>query len=367
MQAIQRMEQNPGAKLSRTAEAFDVSRHTLRRRLSGIGPAKGKPATHKLFSDAEEEGICDYIDLLDRQNLSLQRQHVVGAANLTLKQRASTKATEIPTVGQKWVSRFLQRYGYTISSQKSMELKRKEAENLQTVNDWFLKLQAIIQRYGIIPEDIWNMDESGFRIGIMNDQKVVTRRVKAAKLAAFENRESATVVETISAGGRHLPPFLIFKGAVYLARWYHDLDFPDNGVIAVTSHGYNNDETNLEWVKHFEKHTKDVTVGARRLLLINRFNAHHTKEFITFYYDHGIVPFGFPAYATHFLQPLDVSVFQPLKHHHSNILHDTLRNGCTVITKLDFVTAIIQARRKALTPEIIKSGFRKTGVSPFNP
>ena len=130
MQAVQHVEQNPSAKVLRTAEIFEVSRHALRRRLDGIGPAHGKPATHRLFTDAEEDGICDYIDLLDRQNLSLQRQHVVGAANLTLKQRASTRATEIPTVGQKWVSRFLQRYSYKISSQKSMELKRKEAENL---------------------------------------------------------------------------------------------------------------------------------------------------------------------------------------------------------------------------------------------
>ena len=130
------------------------------------------------------------------------------------------------------------------------------------------------------------MDESSFRIGIINDQKVVTRREKAVKVTTFENRESVTVVETISTSGRYLPPFLIFKGAIHLARWYHDLDFPDTGVITVTSTGYNNDETNLEWVKHFEKHSKDITVGTKRLLLINGFSTHYTKEFISFYYDH---------------------------------------------------------------------------------
>ena len=43
---------------------------------------------------------------------------------------------------------------------------------------------------------------------------------------------------------------------------------------------------------------------------------------------------------THILQPLDVAVFQPLKHYHGKALDLMVRDGVTNITKLEFLSLI---------------------------
>lgn len=44
---------------------------------------------------------------------------------------------------------------------------------METVLEWYNSLAAVLQDEGIVPEDIWNMDETGFRIGVGNNQAIV--------------------------------------------------------------------------------------------------------------------------------------------------------------------------------------------------
>ena len=75
-------------------------------------------------------------------------------------------------------------------------------------------------KYGILNQDIWNMDETRFCIGVGRDQLVITRQKRQLYLEVPTNRESATVVEAISGGGCYIPAFLILSGIRHMARWY---------------------------------------------------------------------------------------------------------------------------------------------------
>jgi hypothetical protein len=39
-----------------------------------------------------------------------------------------------------------------------------------------VKFKAVVAEYGIVTDDIWNMDETRFQIGIGKDQMVVTKQ-----------------------------------------------------------------------------------------------------------------------------------------------------------------------------------------------
>ena len=62
------------------------------------------------------------------------------------------------------------------------------------------------------------MDKTGSRIGVTKDQLVVTRRRKVRYFGLLINRESATVIEGISAGGVYIPAFLILLEKVYISN-----------------------------------------------------------------------------------------------------------------------------------------------------
>ncbi|KAM4067391.1 DDE superfamily endonuclease [Hirsutella rhossiliensis] len=152
-----------------------------------------------------------------------------------------------------------------------------------------------------------------------------------------------------------------------MASWYHQQELDPETVIRPTPSGYTNDEISLDWVQHFDKHTNGCRKGRKRLLILDRHGSHHTKEFIEYCDAHGIIPFGLPPNLTHLLQPLDVVVFQPLKHYHAKALDLMVRDGLVNITKVEFLGCIQEVRKKAFRASTIRSAFKKTGIWPFYP
>ena len=175
--AINYLSQNPGAKVAQVAKQFGVPRNRLRFRLKGGKPKTELKPVNKKLSESEEQAICNYIDRLDRINFAVRAEFVTDAANYILKHQSSNSlpAKEIPTVNPQWTIRFLKCYSYFKQMQKKINSNRQASENLERVNEYFNKLQIIIQEGGILPDDTYNMDETGFRIRMGKDQLIVTR------------------------------------------------------------------------------------------------------------------------------------------------------------------------------------------------
>ena len=94
--------------------------------------------------------------------------------------------------------------------------------------------------------------------------------------------------------------------------------------------------------------TKRFTIkrqlGKWRLLLLDCYGSHYTKEFLDFCDDQHIIPYCLPPYMTYLLQPLDVVCFQPYKHFHAEAVDAATRTGCSDFNKLEFLTALGSVR-----------------------
>jgi len=352
------------------ARQYDVPYNRLYGRFHGT-PAKSDlvPGNRRLL-DVEEKAICRYLDRLDKLGLPAQRELLRGAADFILRANWTPASTDEkpPSVGQHWVGRFLERHPeYTLKRQKVPDLERKRAESYENLQNWFQLLQDAIAGFGIDSDDIWNFDETGFRIGTGRGQLVITKQQRQLYLGHPTNRESATAIEAVSAGGAHIPLFLIFSGTTHQSSWYNNSELDSDTTIAVFHSGYFNHQLSLDWLHHFEKHTRKLTKGTKRLLLLDGCRSHHTIEFVQFCDNNGIIPFGFPPHTTHILQPLDVVVFQPYKHYHAKALDVAVRDGCAGYNEVEFLSTISEIRRQTFKESTIKSAFRKTGIVPFKP
>ncbi|OAQ57582.1 DDE superfamily endonuclease [Pochonia chlamydosporia 170] len=364
-EALKYLEDFPESKISTVAREYGVPRGRLRSRLDGRGPKIGRPPPHSRLTGPEEKAICRYIDRLDRINLAVRVEFVVDAAEAIINERCGT--SNIEPLGRMWAPRFLKRHKYDKRFQKKLHSDRQASEDVNRVSIYFERLNAIIQEHGIQPEDIWNMDETRFRIGVGKDHLIVTKRKRAHYFGLPENRESATAIEAISAGGQYIPAFLILSGQCHMSAWYQIPGLDQDMVLRPTPSGYSNDEICLEWLQHFQKHSAKKTRGAKRLLIIDGHGSHHTKQFIQFCDNHDIIPFGMPPNMTHILQPLDVVVFQPLKHYHAKALEVMARDGVVNIGKLEFLSCVGDVRLQAFKESTSLSAFKKTGIHPFNP
>jgi len=232
----------------------------------------------------------------------------------------------------------------------------------------FYDFRDVLTKYAIQPDDIWNMDESGFRIGVGRGHLVITL-IKKGPLRAIDPgvRDLVSDVEAISAGGAKIPPMLIIPGINILNKWMQENDLDDDLLLATTESGYSNDEKTFDWLKHFDFHSRKAQVGAHRLLIMDNYGSHLTYEFLQYADLYNIVIFTLPPHSTHLTQPLDVGIFQPMKHYHSEVIDETIRLGSTSFNKQDFLASFTSLRAKAFTESNTRSAFKQTGLVLYSP
>ena len=84
---------------------------------------------------------------------------------------------------------------------------------MESMKKFFTNFKAIIDDKGIQVQDIFNINEIGFRYSYGIVYYIVTRDArKALRLMDPDNRDYITSVECISAAGFEIPPLLILKG-----------------------------------------------------------------------------------------------------------------------------------------------------------
>ena len=97
-------------------------------------------------------------------------------------------------------------------------------------------------------------------------------------------------------------------------------------------------------------------------------STHYQPDTIKFACQNGVIMMCLPPHTTHESQPLDASVFKPLKQNWHNACHNFVqRNPGKVITKYDFSPLLHEAWNNTMIPTVITSGFRRSGIYPFNP
>lgn len=100
------------------------------------------------------------------------------------------------------------------------------------------------------------MDEKGFILGIGEVTKRICRNVRRnAQFKEHTNRESCTVIETISPDGFSVTPLIIFKGQNHLAGWYKEAKVEEYW-YGYAPKGFNNNQLCLEYLERiFEPET----------------------------------------------------------------------------------------------------------------
>jgi hypothetical protein len=75
-----------------------------------------------------------------------------------------------------------------------------------------------------------------------------------------------------------VPPFLV-KGRFHLASWYSEHHIPDDWAVATTTNGWTDNKTGLEWLQHFDEHTKHRQKGVYRIQVLDGHESHVNAAF----------------------------------------------------------------------------------------
>lgn len=276
--------------IKRYAELHHLPYQRLRRAYQGGKTRSNRQSTadYRRLSPDLDLALCRYLDALDAIGYGIHRGLIHAQATALLDETYTGLDEAPPPLGKNWSRRWLARHPqYRRVKTTLMEVLRKLQQQPEGIREWYGKLKAIIDELGVVPEDMYNMDETGCRIGVAKNQYVYTARGRDnIVMPSSNNRELMTLVETVSAVGRVINPMIIVRSSTILEHWVEQL--PDGYAVSCSESGYSNDEIALHWLHHFDKMTKDVTVGVWRLLVLDGYSSHMTREFYEYAAAHKI-------------------------------------------------------------------------------
>ena len=157
--------------ITKTSKDFHVPAQQLRARWKGRSSKTTRPAARKKLILEQEIAIYRYLDRLDTIGTAARRPMLIHSVNSILCRSHNDILRPPPTVGHNWPKRFLNNHlEYHICKQKFLSVEQKNSHEPRVVRCWFENYLSIITSKGISSTNIYNMDETGFRMGIGRNQ-----------------------------------------------------------------------------------------------------------------------------------------------------------------------------------------------------
>ena len=164
------------------------------------------------------------------------------------------------------------------------------------------------------PDKIFNTDESGINMDLRQGKVMVSRGSKHAHSQPKVSRDHITINCAVSAAEAVLPPMIIFEKSFPSTAYV--TQGPINALYAKSPNGCMDEELLYSWFsKLFVPQTQYM---GKRILIIDGHGSHLSLNLIDSAIENNVILYCLPPHTTH-LQPLDISVFKPLKKHFSTI------------------------------------------------
>ena len=248
-----------------------------------------------------------------------------------------------------------------------MDWQRHEKNIYNKIIHWFEVIGKVLQDAAILPENVYNMDETGVMLCKLGSVKVLVHKEDPRDYRGVNvKRTMVTAIKCISADGRSLLPMIIWPASTHRSNW---TTFPTPGWhYAYSESGYTDSKISFEWLKRvFDPQPKERANGKPRVLICDGFGTHETLEILEFCYENDITLCRLPSHTSHKLQPCDVGVFAPLKEAYRDQVDRLCRVGTNTVGKQHFTYLYSPIRERAFTKRNITAGWAACGLFPYNP
>ncbi|XP_030854234.1 uncharacterized protein LOC115929451 [Strongylocentrotus purpuratus] len=351
---------------------YGIPRATIFDKISGRRPpemcAMG-PSPY--LTMAEEAKIATWAIQMSRIGYGRTKPQILQMAQRIIRDDGRPNPFKDDKPGKNWFSRFMTR-NPTLSLRTPQALGQERAVlTPQKIDKWFEGLhQYMVEKNAVsilsCPDRIWNADESGFALSPTGDRVIGMRGAKFVYSFSSTTKTNLSTLEAASASGIFCPPFVIYPGKRVSRNWKPMEGAPESWLYGFSESGWMNSELFYSWLaNHFHPFLLSRGTHFPVLLLVDGHASHVDLHVAEFCQHNNIILYRLQAHASHIIQPLDLSVFGPLKKAYKK------REGewkdahpGQFVTKAFFAGVFANAWAD-IKPELATAGFRAAGIYPF--
>lgn len=362
-----------GMPLARASKLFGVPRATLWNKTNNRALANAShPGPVSVLPADVEKKLCDYVLHLARRGFPLNNDALADS----VKKFVTALDLKTPFIdirlSRKWLEGFLRRFPEESVKQSEHLGTHRSLVTEKSIRGCHADVKTLLTEDGVDltifdePSRIWNCDETAVFLSPKGGNILGPREESVYSVSKNADKDCITVLFTVSTTGEMAPPLALFPYERIPTQVVRNC--PIYWGLGRSEKGWMTCETFYEFIANvFLPYLKEKNVLRPIILYLDGHKSHITKYLNELCNDEGITLIALLPNAAAILQPLDVAVFRSLKLQWLKITkkwrHD--HNG-EEVDRYTFCTAVDEAIRESNLKQSIASGFRVTGLYPYN-
>ena len=180
---------------------------TVYHRAHGRPSREDKAKSQQYLTPSEEKALVKYTLRMRSLGFPIRMKHLPSLAFIIARRRSMTDGMIKPP-GKNWPKAFEKRHPELKSRKvKAVDWNRHDSNIYEKITHWFEVIGKELQDPDILPENVYNMDETGVMLCMLGSVKVLVSKDDAQDYrGAGVERTMVTAIECISGDGRSLFP-----------------------------------------------------------------------------------------------------------------------------------------------------------------
>lgn len=375
-----------GLSVNSAAKKWAIPRTTLRDLQKGLYTPDSRPGPSPVLTDDEELLVCEWIVEMARRGIPLVLNNLLDSIQHIIQSDTRPNPFKDGRPGIAWFRAFLRRHPNIAQRNAESICRARGALTEGCIRGWFsdaLQYFTDSNRDYILNEPTrqYNGDETGFQLD-PKTTKILGPVGETVYTESGANREQVTVLITTRGDGHVCTSAIVYPYKRAIPKPIID-KIPASFCAARSDSGWMTSEVFFEFMGNTfipelaEYRRKQKGLADHETLMLDEhdwvvywvdgYKSHLTIHTSKLCEINKIVLYCFKAHASHVCQPNDVGPFKPLKQEWRRAVSQwRMDHPYEVLTRVSFA-AVLGGALQQLNPDAVKSGYRATGLCPFNP
>ena len=368
--AIQAFNASKSLSMRDVAKTYGIPTATLARKVNNPKTLNKKSGPSTVL-DANEKEIEQWIFDRAKMGITVTRDDLLSAVETYVTSSNKNTPFIANRPGRHWYEGFKRRHPeLTIRTPQHLSHKRAEVTR-EDLQDWFREQRDYLSSKNLLnicPTRVFNCDETNVAL-CPKSNKILTKK---GSLTAYkitdDGKMGITVLFMYSAAGKRAPPMILFQ---YKEKLPKNIiaKIPTGWGIGISENGWMTLELFYEYMTNvFYPWLLQEEIEFPVVVYLDNHSSHLTMPLVKFCREKKIEIIGLYPNSTHIMQPLDIAFFHPFKEIWKKIVTKWKNENNMKELKKEVVGIVIKKALESMAEEdIIKNGFRASGLVPFNP